>query len=229
VSILGSVRGPCYESAISFGTMVRLTGEALCFIAAVVGARSKRPLKTGDSMPGAAGRVRQAWAGALAVSHAFLEEGRLALGEVRGSGQRAGAAGVSCASFSHQSLDGKTIKARAEASQATAPGGRGGVIGGKGLVAVDNRTGLAFAMEANPDGDSSETQFGAWFARAHQAPSARAAAVCRRPWGLATSCKPNSSTADGDHFIGALNSCCIFTPDPDRRPRLAKTKTADAD
>jgi len=87
------------------------------------------------------------------------------------------------------------------------------------LWAVDNRTGLAFAMEANPDGDSSENNLVPGFARAHQAPKCPGRGCMVADRGFGNLVQAEQFTADGDHFIARLNSCCIFTPDQTARRR----------
>jgi hypothetical protein len=220
-SIWDRFRGPCYESAISFGTMVRLAGEALVLHGGSGRRAFEKAIEDGRLDASAAAAFGKLGRLPLAVSQAFLEEGTASLGEV------VVPVGVqepqACLrKFQVIVIDGKTIK-RVQKRLKPLRQVRGGVIGGKGLVAVDNRTGLAFAMEANPDGDSSENNLvpGLLERIRRRVPGPRLY-VADRAFGNLV--QAEQFTADGDHFIARLNSCCIFTADPDRPPAISKDK-----
>ena len=55
-------------------------------------------------------------------------------------------------------LDGKAIKRVAKRLKPLW-GAAGGLLGGRALVAMDMRSGLAVAMRAHPDGDANEVRF----------------------------------------------------------------------
>jgi DDE family transposase len=213
--------GDCYEWVISFGTMVRLAGEALMLHGGSGRRAFEKAIEGGTldaSVTAAFGKLGRL---PLAVSQAYLEEGTAAISElvVPVSVQEPRAC---LRKFQVIVIDGKTIK-NVQKRLKPLRQVRGGVIGGKGLVAVNNRTGLAFAMEANPDGDSSENKLvpGLLERIRRRVPGPRVYIADR---GFGNLVQAEQFTAEGDHFIARLNSCCKFTCDPDRAPVISRDK-----
>jgi hypothetical protein len=111
-------------------------------------------------------------------------------------------------------IDGKTIK-RVENRLKPLRGVGGGLIGGKALVALDGHSGLALAMQANPDGDSAENRLvpGLLERIRRRVPRPRLY-VADRSFGNLV--QAEQFTAQGDHFVTRLHSSCRFTADPAR-------------
>lgn len=124
------------------------------------------------------------------------------------------------ASLSHFDLcilDGKAVK-RVPKRMRPLRGSSGGVLGGKALVALDLRSGLAVAMACHPDGETNEaklvpevlpevrTRFAAvvWLADAQFGNPAQAAAFTAR---------------EGDHFLVRYDGKTAFTLDPAKPPQ----------
>jgi hypothetical protein len=152
--LYGRHRGPGYERRIAFADLIHLLADAL--------------VRTGQSAHRtfAQARADGTWAASVkaaydkvarmsvAVSAALLTEATARLRPVlpAGFGEPRPA---SLADFTPLAFDGKKIKAVARRLKA-ARSVRGQVVGGKILVAEDARTGLAVAMEADPDGEASD-------------------------------------------------------------------------
>jgi hypothetical protein len=202
--------GRSYERALSFATLTRLIAEALLHH----GGSGRRAFeknilaqRLNVSVAAAFGKLGRL---PLAVSQAFLEETTASLAEV------VVPAAISQPQPSLRGLyliivDGKTIK-RVQKRLKPLRGVRGGLIGGKALVALDGRTGLAMALEANPDGDGSETRLvpGLLERVRRRCPGPRLF-VADRAFGNLVQAEQFSTT--GDHFLTRLHSSCKFSPD----------------
>jgi Transposase DDE domain len=115
-------------------------------------------------------------------------------------------------------LDGKAIKRVAKRLKPLR-NAAGGLLGGRALVAMNLRTGLAIAMHADPDGDANDTAF-----VGDLVPEVRALVAGRRLW-LADSafCDLTQTahfTSDpGDAFLIRYHPKVHFVVDPDRPAR----------
>jgi len=147
-------RGRCYENLISFPTMTHLIADALL----QYGGSGRRSFEKNIESGGLASSFQAAFGKLgrlpLPVSQALLAEGTVALRELfpAQSGRRLPA---SLQAFAVILIDGKTIKNVAK-QLGPLRGVGGGMLGGKAVVALEWRTGLALAMQAHPDGDASE-------------------------------------------------------------------------
>jgi hypothetical protein len=111
-------------------------------------------------------------------------------------------------------VDGKVVK-RVQKRLKPLQGKSGGMIGGRALVALDGRTGLALAMEANLDGDYSENLLvPGLLERVRRRVDGPRLFIADRKFGNLV--QAQEFAANGDHFIARLHSSCKFTPDPDR-------------
>jgi hypothetical protein len=212
-SIWDRHRGRCYERLISFATLTCLIAEALLRHRGS-GRRTFEKNIAAERLDASVNATfRKFGRLPLAVTQAFLEETTAALGEV------VVPVGVkeppaSLREFHPIIIDGKTIKRVAKRLKPLRGVG-GGLIGGKALVALDGRTGLALAMQANPDGDSAENRLvpGLLDRIRRRVPGSRLY-VGDRSFGNLVQAK--QFTADGDHFITRLHPSCKFTADPAR-------------
>src|SRR5262245_46006979 len=147
-------RGRCYERAIGFADLVHLLAEALTVhgqSAHRTFARASADGDLGASVKAAYDKVARL---APAVSAALLTDGTARLRAIlpATAGEPVPA---SLAGFTPLAFDGKKVKYVARRLKPTRAV-RGHVLGGKLLVAEDVRTGLAVAMEADPDGEASD-------------------------------------------------------------------------
>jgi len=215
-SIWERFRGRCDERVLSFSTMVHLVSEALLHHRGS-GRRAVETRRAEDRLDasvaavfGKLGRLP------LAVSQAFLEESTAGVSELLGP-----ASGTdppdSLRAFHPVVLDGKTIK-RVEKRLKPARASSGGLIGGKALVALDGRTGLAVAMGAHPDGDHAEQDLvpGLLERVRRVIPGIRLFIADR---GFGNLVQAEQFTADGDHFVLRLHTNVRFVADPTRPPR----------
>jgi Transposase DDE domain len=215
-------RGRGYERVISFATMTRLVSEALLHYRGS-GRRTFEKNILADKLDasvaatfGKLGRLP------LSVSQEFLEETTAALSEI------VVPVGVteppaSLRDFQPIIIDGKTVK-RVEKRLKPLRGVAGGLIGGKAIVALDGRTGLALAMEANPDGDGAEqTLVPGLLERVRRRVAGPRLFIADRAYGNLVQAEQFSDK--GDHFIVRLHPGCKFTADP-KRPAVTSRDAA---
>jgi Transposase DDE domain len=214
--------GRCYERLISFATLTRLMSEALLRHRGSGRRTFEKNIAAERLDASVAATFGKLGRLPLAVSQAFLEETTAALGEVIVPvGVKKPPA--SLREFHPIIIDGKTIKRVAKRLKPLRGVG-GGLIGGKALVAVDGRTGLALAMEANPDGDSSENRLvPGLLERVRRRVAGSRLYIADRSFGNLV--QAEQFAAEGDHFLTRLHSSCKFTADP---TRLAITSRDEA-
>jgi Transposase DDE domain len=152
-------RGRCYEKILSFSLMVLLIRDALLEHdgsgrKSFEHARERNEMEA--SFNAAYGKLKRL---PIAVSTAFLSGCTARLCEVYPQAELAQVPiPESLAGFRPIVFDGKAIKNVAKRLKPLR-GVAGGLLGGRTLVAMDLRTGLALAMHADPDGDANDTRF----------------------------------------------------------------------
>jgi hypothetical protein len=123
----------------------------------------------------------------------------------------------SLAGYRIEIIDGKAIKRVAKRLKPLW-GIAGGVLGGRALVAMDMRSGLATAMVAHPDGDANDARF-----VADLVPEVRRLAPGRRLWvGDRQYCdltQPAIFAEQGDAFLVRYHPKVPFYADPARPAR----------
>lgn len=211
-----------YERVISFANLVRLVSEALLYHKGSGRRAFEKNIlsqRLDASVAAAFGKLGRL---PLSVTQAFLEETTAALGEV----VVPASVTMPCESlraFHPIIIDGKTVK-RVEKRLKPLRGKGGGMIGGRALVALDGLTGLALAMEANPDGDASENRLVAGLLeRVRRRVDGPRLFIADRKFGNLV--QAEEFTASGDHFIARLHSSCKFTPDLDRPAVTSRDET----
>jgi hypothetical protein len=206
-------RGRAYQKTLSFPTLVHLVADALLqhdgsARASFERAREHDALPV--TIPAAYGKLRRL---PIAVSTAFLAEGTARLHELLPA-KPPTTIPRSLQEFTVTVLDGKTIKHVGKRLKLLR-GVRGGVLGGKTLVALELNSGLAVAMGAHPDGECNELRL---------VPAVVAQVQQRLPgprlWlGDRLFCDlvqiGRFSTA-GDHFLLRYHAKLHFHPDPQR-------------
>jgi hypothetical protein len=206
-------RGRCYDDIITFPVLVELIHEALTRY----GGSGRRAFEAGRID----GRLTAAVSAAfdklrrlpIAVSAAFLEQAGTALNELvvpKGHNQLP----ASLAALHPIIIDGKVIKRVAKRLKATRALA-GGLIGGRALVAVDGRSGLALAMEADADGDRKENALvPGLLVRLRRCYAGPRLYVADCAFG--TLVQAEQFTDRDDHFLVRLGKSVKFQPDPQR-------------
>ena len=147
-------RGRAYERQISFGDLVHLLAEALV----VHGQSAHRTFQRARADGALSASVKAAYDKIarlpVGLSAALLTAGTARLNDLLPASV-AEPVPASLAGFTSLAFDGKKIKYVARRLQPLRRV-RGQVIGGKIVVAENVRTGLAVAMEADPDGEASD-------------------------------------------------------------------------
>jgi DDE family transposase len=114
-------------------------------------------------------------------------------------------------------FDGKAIKRVAKRLKALW-GAAGGLLGGRALVALNLRTGLAVAMRAHPDGDANEVRF-----VGDLVPEVRELIAAKRLWiadsGFCDLTQPGRFAEAGDAFLIRYHPKVPFYVDPSRSAR----------
>jgi len=157
--IFDANRGPCYEKILTFATVVYLIRDALLEYGGS-GRKSFEEAKARGELPtafraayGKLGRTP------IPVSAAFLAECTARLQAVYPQQPQAQAVlPPSLDAYQILIFDGKAIKRVAKRLKPLW-GTASGLLGGRALVAMNLRSGLAVAMRAHPDGDANEVRF----------------------------------------------------------------------
>ncbi len=150
-------RGRCYEKVIAFPTMVQLIADALLQYHGSGRQAFQRAVDHGEltaSLVAAYGKLRRLPVPLSIAFHATLTQH---LSELFPA-QPAIAVPASVQDLELVILDGKAIKRVAKRLKPLR-GLAGGVLGGRALVALQVRTGLAIALHAHPDGDANDVRF----------------------------------------------------------------------
>jgi hypothetical protein len=151
-------RGRSYEKVLSFPVMVFLIAEALLHYRGS-GRRSFEKGKEGGtldaSIAAAFGKLRRL---PITLSVGFLTDCSLRLMELFPPSVDAVILPASLAKFEPVILDGKAIKKVAKRLKPFR-GVSGGIVGGRALVALRMRQGVAVAMHVHPDGHVNDVRF----------------------------------------------------------------------
>lgn len=206
-------RGRTYQKQITFDDLVRLLADSLV-LNGQSAHRSFQQARASDAMPASERAAYDKIAHLpTPLSAALLTEGTARLRTLLPE-SLAEAVPASLAAFTPLGFDGKKIKHVAHRIL-PARRVRGHVIGGKILVVEDIRTGLAAAMEADPNGDASElTLVSGLLARTRAVVSGPRLWVGDRLF--ADLVHLPMLAADGDHFVVRYNAKLKFYPDPEK-------------
>lgn len=209
-------RGRCYDKVLSFPSLVQLIADALLQHDGSARASFERALEDDAlevTIPAAYGKLRRL---PIGLSCAFLTEGTARLRELLPV-RPAAALPPSLREFIVTVLDGKAIKRVAKRLKLLR-GIRGGLLGGKALVALELNSGLAVALQAHPDGESNELCLVPGLL-----PEVRQRLPGPRLWlGDRQFCDLEQTgrfAAGGDHFLVRYHPKVHFHPDRQRRPR----------
>lgn len=211
-------RGRCYQKILTFSLVVTLIRDALLEYGgsgrkSFEEAQDRGQLETSfRAASGKLGRIP------IPVSPAFLADCSARLHEVYPEGSQAHTPlpeGLD--DYEIIIFDGKAIKRVAKRLKPLW-GIAGGLLGGRALVALNLRSGLAVALRAHPDGDANEVRF-----VGDLVPEVRRRIAGPRLW-IADSAfcdltQPARFAEQGDAFVIRSHPKVPFSADPARPPR----------
>lgn len=210
-AIFDTYRGASYQKALSFETIVHLIADALLEHQGSGHKAMQHALEQGSLGVS----IRAAYAKLarlpISLSNGFLQEGTEQLKQVLPICRPP--APESLQGFVRLAVDGKKIKHVLKRLKTTR-GVQGAVFGGKTAVALDLDTGLAVAMNANPDGEVSDAPLMPELLRQVRAtvPGPRLFVMDRQYCDLV---QPELLAAGGDHFLIRYNAKVGFHIDAD--------------
>jgi len=212
-------RGRCYEDELVFSSLVHLVADALLEHGGSGRKSFERGRINGElnvsnvSAYGKLARLPQA------VSEAFLAEGTDRLLTVF---PRTAVAKLpeSVSSFAVLVMDGKAIK-RVPKRLRPLRKTKGGVLGGKALVALDLASGLALAMATALDGDANDASLVPYLVPRMQSRPRPILWVADRQFCDLTQTRV-CVRRDGDHFLVRYHPRTKFCPDPSKPTRTGQ-------
>ena len=209
-------RGRCYEQVIRFPVLVQLIADALLEHEGSGRKSFQRGQEQGQLEASLQAAYEKLGRLPLRLSEAFLAEGTARLRQLYPSGAQL-AVPASVAEFAVVAVDGKAIKRVAKRLKALW-GRKGGVLGGKALVALELRSGLAVAMASAADGETNDAKLVPALG-----PQVRAQLAGPRLWvGDRQFCdltQPAVFGAEGDHFVVRYHAKTPFYPDAEQPAR----------
>jgi hypothetical protein len=217
-------RGRCYEKVLSFPTLVGLVTDALLAHGGNACRTFHQAREAGTltaSLAAAYGKLRR-WP--VALSMAFLAESteRLRALLPLPPAPPTDVPRDSLSALTVVLLDGKAIKRVAKRLQPLR-GVRGGLLGGRALVALTPHDGLALAMHAHPDGEANDVRFvPALLPEVRRRVPGPRLFVADRQF-----CSPvvaEQFTEDGDHFVVRYHRNVTFAVDASMPSRTGQDR-----
>jgi Transposase DDE domain len=206
-------RGTAYEKVLSFGSLVQLMADALLEHRGSGRKSFTRAQERGELEASVQAVYQKLSRVPLGLSEAWLAE---STGRVHPVYPRAARVPVppSVQAFTVLVVDGKAIKRVAKRLKPL-QGRKGGVLGGKALVALELATGLAVAMATHPDGETNEAKLVPALL-----PQVRPRLAGPRLWVADRQFCDLTQTAafaiEADHFVVRYHPKTHFCPDPTR-------------
>lgn len=213
-SVFARHHGAGYEKVISFGSLVQLIADALLEHRGSGRKSFARARERGELAASVQAVYQKLGRVPLGLSEAWLAESTARVRPVYPPAARVPVV-PSVQAFAVVILDGKAIKRVAKRLKPLR-GRKGGVLGGKALVALELANGLAVAMATDPDGETNEAKLVPALL-----PQVRLRVTGPRLW-VADSqfCDLTQTAAFAaaqDHFVVRYHPKTHFCPDP-RRP-----------
>lgn len=211
-------RGRCYEKIFPFSTIVCLVRDALL----EYGGSGKQSFEAAQDRGELDASVRAAYGKLgrtpISVSAAFLAGCTQRFSAIYPTDPTARTPlPESLDEYEVVAFDGKAIKRVAKRLKALW-GIAGGLLGGRALVALNLRTGLAVAMRAHPDGDANEVRF-----VGDLVPEVRQLITKKRLWicdaAFCDLTQPARFAESDDAFVIRYHPKVPFFADPDRPAR----------
>jgi len=211
LSVFARHRGQGYEKEISFGVLVQLIADALLEHRG----SGKKSFERGREQGLLTARVQAVYQKLsrvpLGLSEAWLAESTARLRPVYPEAARESVA-QALRNLEVIIVDGKAIKRVAKRLKPLR-GCKGGVLGGKALVALELRTGVVVAMATHADGETNEAKLvPALLPQVREQVSGRRLWVADRQFCDLT--QPAAFAQDDDHFLVRYHSKTPFYPDP---------------
>jgi len=209
-------RGAGYEKVLSFGSLVQLIADALLEHRGSGRQSFTRARETGQLAASVQAVYQKLGRVPLGLSEAWLAE---STERVRPVYPPAATVPLppSVQEFAVVVLDGKAIKRVAKRLKPLR-GRKGGVLGGKALVALELATGLAVAMATDPDGETNEAKLVPALL-----PQVRTRLAGPRLWVADSQFCDLTQTAalvaEADHFVVRYHPKTHFCSDPTRSAR----------
>lgn len=208
-------RGLCYTHQLSFATLVALIGDALLQHDGSARQSFQRGQDNGALTVTVQAAYQKLGRLPLAVSENFLSASTRRLLELLPTTVQAEAdIPNALRAFTVVAVDGKAIK-RVPKRLRPLRQRKGGVLGGKALVALHLASGLAVAMASDPDGETNETKLVPALLPQVRPLGAEILWLADRQFG-----NPLQAAAftarDGDHFLVRHDGKTAFTADPNR-------------
>ncbi len=209
-------RGRCYEQVLRFSVLVQLIADALLEHQGSGRKSFQRGQEHGQLVTSLQAVYEKLGRVPLGLSEAFLAAGTARLSQVWApEAQRAVPPSVQ--GFAIVTVDGKAVKRVAKRLKVMW-GRKGGVLGGKALVALELRSGVAVAMATAADGETNDAKLVPALV-----PQVRAHLRGPRLWlGDRQFCdltQPAVFAAAGDHYVVRYHPKTPFYPDPAQPPR----------
>jgi hypothetical protein len=206
-------RGRGYEQVIRFPILVQLIADALLEHRGSGRQSFQRGQEQGQLETSLQAAYEKLGRVPLGLSEAMLAAGTERLRPVYPAGAQL-AVPPAVQTFAVVVVDGKAIKRVAKRLKALW-GRKGGVLGGKALVALELRSGLAIAMATAADGETNEAKLVPALA-----PQVRAHLAGPRLWvgdrQLCDLTQPTVFAAEEDHFVVRYHPKTPFYADPEK-------------
>jgi Transposase DDE domain len=213
LSVFARHRGLGYEKEISFGVLVQLIADALLEHQGSGRKSFERGREQGLLTASVQAMYQKLGRVPLGLSEAWLAESTARMRPVYPGAARLPLA-PALAGLEVIVVDGKAIKRVAKRLKPL-QGRKGGVLGGKALVALELRTGLVVAMATHPDGETNDAKLVPALL-----PQVREQVVGTRLWVADRQfCDLTQTVAfasGGDQFLVRYHPKTHFCPDPTR-------------
>src|SRR5215475_14607420 len=213
LSVFARHRGQGYEKEISFGVLVQLIADALL----EPRGSGKKSFERGREQGLLTASVQAAYQKLsrvpLGLSEAWLAESTARLRPVYPEAARESVA-QALRNLEVIIVDGKAIKRVAKRLKPLR-GCKGGVLGGKALVALELRSGVVVAMATHADGETNEAKLvPALLPQVREHISGKRLWVADRQFCDLT--QPAAFVQADDHFLVRYHPKTLFCPDPTR-------------
>lgn len=212
-------RGRCYQKVISFSVIVQLMADALLRYCGSGRRSFEKGVEHGELEASIQAAYRKLSRLPLQLSEAFLSDGATMLRTMFPRKARRKLP-RSLNRFQVVIMDGKAIKNVAKRLLGLRRAA-GGLLGGRALVALDWRTGLAVAMRTNADGHANEVAM-----VGDLVPEVRTIIAGPRLWlsdrAFCDLTQPAHFKQHGDHYLVRYHPKVKFYPDPERPARSGR-------
>ena len=211
LSLFARQRGAAYEKVLSFATLVQLMADALLEHRGSGRKSFTRAQEKGQVEVSVQAVYQKLGRVPLGLSEAWLAESTERVRPVYPAAARVPVP-ASLQEFAVMVVDGKAIKGVAKRLKPL-QGRKGGVLGGKALVALELASGLAVAMATHADGETNEAKLVPALL-----PQVRARVAGPRRWVADRQFCDLTQTAafatETDHFVVRYHPKTHFCPDP---------------